>query len=545
MAGVGNYRRRARILGLLFAMVALAACTGGGKPNGTEASPAPKQGGTAVIGTIADVDSWNEYLSRQSFANSLHRRIFLRLAQEMGDWSDHPPGYEPLLAESWSSSQDGKAITFRLRNAVWSDGRPITASDVRYTWKAQTSQNVAWTGAGSKARIIDVEIVDEHTVTFRFDAVYPEQLADAVEGGILPEHVFGQTPFAGWRTRDWSTLRIASGPFMLERHSPGEEIVLVRNPRYFRDGFPRLDKVVVRVVPDATSLLTQLLSGAVDYMEGVAPREAGRVRSGAGVKLIPFDFPMYDFIGWNGSRPPFDDPDVRRAMTLAIDRKALVEDLLYGYGRVSVGPILSFWWGADRTLEAWPYDPAEARRLLASRGWEPRANDGVLVKNGRPLEFEILTNAGNRLREAALVKIQAQLSRVGARIHPIPLEMQTLVQKVTGGTFDAYLGGWRFVGKLDLKPIFGSAETPPGGSNVVRYRSSEVDRLLDALSGEHDWRTMKPILASIERAIHRDQPCTFLYETQRLAAAGPRLRDAGIDIPADPLARLERFGLSP
>ncbi len=519
----------------------VASCGSGEKPAGKTVAPSPKRGGTAVIGSITDVDSWNEYLSRQSFANGIHRRIFLRLAQEHGDWRDHPPTYEPLLAESWSFSPDGKAITFRLRDATWSDGRPITASDVRFTWNAQTSKEVAWAGADGKARITDVTVVDDRTVTFRFDTIYPEQLADAVEGGILPEHVFGKVPFADWRTHDWSTTSIGSGPFVLERRSPGEEIVLVRNPRYFREGFPRLDKVVVRIVPDATNLVTQLLAGSVDYMEGIAPREAERVRSTAGVELIPFDFPMYDFVGWNGRRPPFDDPEVRRAMTLAIDRNALVDDLLYGYGRVSAGPILSFWWGADRTLEPWPYDPKEARRILESRGFKPTGKGGALERGGRPVEFEILTNAGNRLREAALVKIQEQLSRIGVVAHPRAMEMATLVQRVTGGSFGAYLGGWKLVGKLDLAPIFGSGGIPPKGNNVVHYRSAELDRLLDSLSAEHDWTGMKPVLASIQQVINRDQPYTFLYETKRLAAAGPRLHDVEIDIPADSLAHLERF----
>jgi peptide/nickel transport system substrate-binding protein len=165
----------------------------------------------------------------------------------------------------------------------------------------------------------------------------------------------------------------------------------------------------------------------------------------------------------------------------------------------------------------------------------------VLVRDGRPLEFEILTNAGNRLRESVLVKIQEQLSKIGVRARPVPLEMQTLAHRCTTGSFDAYLGGWKFSGKLDLKPIFGTSGIPPKGNNVVRYRSTEVDRLLEALARETDWQAMKPGLDAVQRAIHEDQPYTFLYETQRLAAAGPRLQGAEIDIPTDPLARLERF----
>ncbi len=524
--------------------LALAALAGCGAP-APEAPAEPVRGGTAVLGSISDVDGWNEYLSRQSFANNLHRRIWLRLAQELGDGRDHPPSWDPLLAESWSFSDGGTVLTFRLREAAWSDGRPVTASDVVFTWRAQTSPDVAWIGAQSKARIASVEAADPRTVVFRFDRAYPDAFADAVEGGILPEHAFGAVPFAAWRDHDWSGVRVGSGPFLLERHAPGEEIVLARNPRYFREGLPRLDRVVLRVVPDASSLVTQLLAGGLDYVEGVAPREAARVRAAPGTRLLAFDYPMYDYVGWNGAKAPLDDPAVRRALTMAIDRKGIVDDLLYGFGRVSAGPVLSFWWGADPTLEPWGYDPEEARRLLADRGYAPRPGDGVLVRDGKPFEIEMTTNAGNRLRESVVVKIQSQLSRIGVRVKPAPLEMRTFVHRNTIGEFDSYVGGWRFSGKIDLRSLFGSREDPPRGSNVVRYRSAEVDRLLDVFDGAREWRDAKPALDGLQREIHRDQPYTFLYETQRLAAAGPRLHGVEIDVPADPLARLERWWVTP
>src|SRR6185295_16492899 len=106
---------------------------------------------------------------------------------------------------------------------------------------------------------------------------------------------------------------------------------------------------------------------------------------------------------------------------------------------------------------------------------------GVLEREGVPLEFELTTNAGNRLREAVLVKVQEQLARIGVAAHPRPLEMKTFRQQNSAGAYDAYLGGWRFSGKIDLKSVFGSGAVPPHGNNVVFYRSSELDGLLDEL----------------------------------------------------------------
>lgn len=511
--------------------LSLGACSGGG---GSPAPPSqadtlPARGGTLVIGSTSDADAWNEYVSQQTLAINLLRRIYARLAQEQGDSREHPPSFAPLLAESWSFSADGLTLSFKLKDATWSDGTPITAKDVRFTWTAQTSPAVSWTGASFKERITDVQVVDPHTVAFRFDRSYPEMLADAVEGGILPEHVFGPVPFDAWRTNDWSQVRIGSGPFLLDRWRPGEEIVLVRNPRYVDPERPFVDKVVVRIVPDIGNLETQLAAGALDYVEGVPPQDAERLARTKGLALLTFENPMFDYVGWNGRKKPFDDPEVRRALTLGIDRKAIVDDLLYGYGRVSSGPLLSTWWAADPSLAAFPYDPDEARRILAAKGYDQK----------HPLAFELTTNAGNRVREAVTLKIQEQLGRIGVKVSPRTFEMKAFRERNVAGNFDAYVAGWRFNGKLDLASIFGGKALPPAGSNVVAYRSAEADRLLAAIGAAADWPAAKDAYAKFARRIHDDQPYTFLYEGKRIAAFGPRLRGMRIDVPSDPLARLE------
>jgi len=547
----GSSARWAALFFLLLAVVWVPGCGGSrGEADLEAAKPrlaaGPKKGGTLVVGAISDIDSWNEYLSRQASSVDLLRRVYLRLARPLGDTRDHPPTFEPQLAESWASSDDGKTLTFRLRDCTWSDGKPITAQDVVFTWKAQVAPDVAWVAASSKERITAVEQgADARTVVFRFDRAYPDQMGDAVDGGILPEHVFGAVPFADWRTQDWSFAHVGSGPFLPERHEPGQEIALERNPRYFVKDAPLVDRVVVRIVPDASNLVTQLLAGGIDFLDGVPPREAARVGAAAGTKLLPYDEPKYDYLGWNGSKAPFSDPKVRAALTLAIDRKALVDDLLFGYGRVSQGPILSFWWGADREQASWPYDLEEAKRRLFDLGFRP-GKDGTLARNGKPLAFEITTNAGNRLRESMLVKIQEQLARAGVRVAPVPLEMKTFMERNMSGKYDAYLGGWRFTGKIDLRSIFRSDQVPAkGGNNVVFFKSPEVDRLIDALDTASTWNAMVPTLRDVQRRIHDEAPYTFLYETQRIAAAGRRLHGARVDIPSDPLARLETWSVEP
>lgn len=502
---------------------------------GCAPAPAPRAGGTMVVGSTVDLDSWNEYLSQQAFAVSLHKRIWLRLAQEAGPGADGLPRWEPLLAESWESSEDGRALVFRLREASWSDGTPLTSSDVRFTWKAQTDPEVAWIGAAAKSRILDVETPDPRTAVFRFERPYPEQFADAVDGGILPEHVHGKVPLDRWRGHDWSAVRVGSGPFLPASHRPGEEIVLERNPSYFREGLPHLDRIVVRIVPDTANVLAQFLAGRLDWVEGIPPQDAARARAVPGARIVPLDAPGFDYVGWNGSRPPFDDPEVRRALGLATDAQAIVDELLYGFGRVSRGPIPSSSWAAPSETAGARHDTDEARRILARKGFGP----------DRPLTFEILTNAGNRLRESVLVKLQDQWARAGVRAVPAVLDSRALRERASRGEFDAYLHGWRFAERVDLAAVFGSGALPPAGANYVRYVPKEIDALLETLSRAADPEAARAAYAAIARRVVEDQPYTFLYEPQRIVAVGSRLSEADLDIAADPLARVERFRLSP
>ena len=333
-------------------MAVTIACTGDRPQRSTQTARAS----IAVGATIADLSGVNELLASDiQFTTDVLDQLFLQLLSEQADFAEHPPTFAPELALSYDWSDDHRALTFHLReDAVWSDGVPITAEDVRWTWQAQVSAEVAWSYADLKDAITDVEVVDPHTVRYHFREAYSSQLLDAIEGKILPKHVWSEIPFAEWRQRaDWFRDHlVTSGPFRLAAWRPGEEIVLARNERYFDPALPKLDRVVFRVVPDAATHVEQLLAGALDFACGVTPADATRIANRSDLRILAFDNRQYDYIAWNSLRAPFDDPEIRRALTLAIDRQALVDTLFKGYARVASSPIPSNIWAHDPTTRA-------------------------------------------------------------------------------------------------------------------------------------------------------------------------------------------------
>jgi peptide/nickel transport system substrate-binding protein len=300
--------------------------------------------------------------------------------------------------------------------------------------------------------------------------------------------------------------------------------VLRRNDRYYEREFPYLDRVVMRFVPDQASLLAQLLNGEVDFVPQISTSDAPRVKANPHLRLIPYWFNIYVGIVWNNERPPFTDPEVRRALTLGTDRQTIVETLWGEYARIGISPLLTSVWAHDKSLKPWPYDPAEARRILAAKGWKDTDGDGVLDRNGKPFTIELETNAGNQARVDAMVMIQDQLKKVGIRVEPREVEFNTMMSQMLEGKFEAAILGQSLDTSLDMTDNFHSRSIGTRNNNA-RYRNPEVDRLLETAVSQPEMRDELPYLRRIERILHRDQPITFLWESKRLSAANKRLRN--------------------
>lgn len=477
----------------------------------------------------------NELVAGGSRADQdVRDQLLLHLFEEQPDFADGPPSFSPALAESVTWSPDRRRATVRLRrDATWSDGHPVTADDVVWTWRAQTHPAVGWRYRQSKERIEAVEAVDPHTVVFVFATAYLAQMTDLNEGAVLPRHAWGRLPFERWREDpDWFARHlVTSGPFRLAEWVPGERIVLAPSPACHPTPAPHparcpaLERVVFRVVPDAAARIAQLEAGALDYVADIAPADAARLARRPDVAIERFWHRRYDYLAWNLGREPFSDPGVRRALTLAIDRQALVDTLWHGFARVAVSPVPASVWAAHPALEPWPHDPAAARLLLERRGWRDEDGDGVRERRGRRLSFELAANGDNRQRVDAAIMIQAQLARVGVEARVRSLDFHALVERLDTHEFDAALGAWGIDTSLDLWYAFHSAAIADG-YNSGAYSDTEVDRLIEAARRAREPAALLDPLRRLQEILHRDQPYTFLVEPLGLDARRRRVRGA-------------------
>jgi peptide/nickel transport system substrate-binding protein len=498
--------------------VLLAACSGGGSAGERpDAEEAPVQGGTAIVSRISDFDAFNQFVSTDYDTSQTMRYMLymplVRLDDEMN--------YTPYLADSMWMPEDGSSISFRVREGLtWHDGTPVTAADVVWSTEMYMNPDLAYANLQYFQFIDRVEKVDDRTVTFHFTEPHSDAPMDFTEWEAMPKHLLEDVPAAQMRNAEFNRRPVGNGPFRFVSWTANQDVVFEANPDFVL-GRPHLDRVVFRIIPEQTTELTELLTGGIDLVRAIQPAEAARVENSDAARLIAYEARSYTYLAWNTKNPLFADPAVRRALTMGIDRQQIVDALLYGYAEIATADIMPFQWEFSKELEAWPYDPDRARRLLADAGWSDSNGDGILDKGGRPFRFTLETNQGNDLREDIIVIVQSDLRKVGIDVQPRLAEWNSLIDRLKRKDFEAVVSGW----SVDFK--FDPTETLSCGGGVYNYPSycnPQADSLSRAALTTLDRALAKPIWDRYQQVIHQDQPYTFLYYlTERLGVSN-RLR---------------------
>jgi peptide/nickel transport system substrate-binding protein len=475
---------------------------------------------TLTVGLLSEPPSLNPLAATSNETKDIVWQIFLKLLDEKPDYLN----FAPRLARSWTFSEDSLSIQFHLRDDVrWSDGTPVTAEDVKFTWELHTDTLVAWRSRSLKKSISNVEVIDPHTVEFQFDHRYPYQLMDANDGVILPRHLLVDIPREQLRQHAFGRNPVGNGPYKLARWEPEQYIELVKNPDYYEPGKPHIDRIVFKFVPDIVTLTTQLKKGEIDLLESF-PSDQLKVltRRYPGIKVYTYSSREYWFVSWNSKRSLFAEADVRRALTMAIDREEIISTLWGGNASVCTSPIYNNLWAFDSSIEPIPYDPAGSRDKLAALGWRDSDGDGVLDKDGIPFEFELITNNSSQQRMDVATMVEAYLGAVGVRARIRAMEFRAVVERLFSFEYDSCVLGWGTPTKPDITSHWHSAAMPPDGYNISGYHNPEVDRLIDQAKVELDRERAKHLWSQVQRIIYRDQPFTFLLIPDEVTALDGR-----------------------
>lgn len=443
----------------LTAIVLLATGCGG------SANPVVKTGGTLTYAAESEPDLVNPALTEPNIPNQMIFRGLTRHDQRNAVQAD--------LARSWDISPDRLTYTFKLRDGVaWHDGRPFTAADVKFTVDLILDKKTDSTNRHDFELIKSVEAVD--TQTARVTLLQPfAPLLDKLTIGLIPKHLLEGKDA---QKADFNERPVGTGPFKFNEWRKGEFMTLEANPSFY-GGRPRLDKVILKFLPDASQRLLQLKNGEVDaaFLE---PKQVAQFKNSGKVSLYIWPTADYRVLMPNFKNPVFGDARVRQALNYAIDRDALLKSVLVGYGEPASGPLQM---GAFRNEEVAPftYDPAKVKSLMTVAGWKP-GGDGIWQKDGKRLSLIITAPASDPVRVdiANVAATSLKANGVDATVDP---REWSFIRK-NWAKLDVFVLGWGSPFDPDdhtFKIFHSSQVLDKGGFNLGSYVNPRVDRLLE------------------------------------------------------------------
>lgn len=513
-----------RVLAFLILVVAalfIAACDGGGKrqqhrPPG-QAKPA--QGDTLVDGAIGEPSNLIPILASDSSSHDVAALVYNGLVKY-----DKNLNLIGDLAESWDVSPDGLTITFHLRRGVkWHDGADFTSRDVLYTFRVTIDPKTPTAYAEDFKQVEKAEAPDLHT----FRVTYGKPFAPALASWgmpVLPSHLLEGKDIT---KSPLSRNPIGTGPYRFAEWIAGQKVVLEAFPSYF-EGQPNIDRYVYRIIPDTSTMYMELKAGGVDMMP-LTPvqyqRQTDTAEFRARFNRYRYPASTYVYLGYNLRNPLFADKRVRQALTSAINKDEIVQGVLLGMGQIAHGPYKPGTWPYNTRIQDFGYNPERARTLLAEAGWNKRNSDGMLVKNGQPFRFTVLTNQGNDQRLKTAQIIQQRLKSIGIDVTIRVLEWASFITHfIDKGNFEAVILAWTIPQDPDIFDVWHSSKTAPKELNFIAFKNAEVDRLLVEGRGTFDKRKRMDCYYRIQEILVEEQPYTFLYVPDALPVVNARFR---------------------
>ncbi|MEM1610277.1 MAG: ABC transporter substrate-binding protein [Sulfolobales archaeon] len=480
----------------------------------------PKIGGTLVVIHWGDPKSFNPDSQVDDALFAIASQIYNKLV-------DLDVNYNviPELASSWEVSPNGSTFIFHLvKNVRWHDGYPFTSADVKYTLEAIKKYKGVMYSFLKMDKLVSVDTPDNYTVIVRYSEPFPAFLGFLAWYGtfILPEHIFNKTEYKDWMDPSIPALTkpVGTGPFRFVEYVKGDHVTLEANPDYFK-GRPCIDRVVFKIVPDATSALQSFLAGEGDWLTNPPPpSEIPRINSTPGLIVNMRPVPSRWYIAFNLLNPLLSDIRMRLAIAYAINTSEIVEKALNGYGYPARGmytPVISWAFNPNASLPS--YDPAKAEALLDELGFKKGSDGFRYFPNGSRLVLRFTIFQGAQTEAIAAV-IKEQLKRVGIDVKIEEYEIAAWENKVVKQRdYDlAMLDGFQGPDPDNMRSRFG----PGAYLNMANYSNPEFGRLLDQAASEPDPAKRAQLYWKAQEIMAKDLPylpivdlvAFFIYRTE-------------------------------
>jgi peptide/nickel transport system substrate-binding protein len=421
-------------------------------------------------------------------------------------------------------SADGLTIRYRLREHVrWQDGRPFSSADVKFTYDAIMNPRNDVVSRHGYDVVDHVDTPDAATVVFHLKHRFAPFVATVFGESdgpfcIVPAHLLAQR--SSINDGPYNAMPIGTGPFRVVRWLRGNRIELVRNDDYFM-GRPKLKSIVISFIPDENAEIVQLRTHEIDwaFQVSVNAYRSLRAMSADDVRSVLTPFNGYEAIIFNAGRRPTSDVRIRRAITYALDKRALAGKLAFGAAEPATEDLPPFMWAYDTTLRPTPYDPGLAKKLLAAAGYGP----------ARHLPLDLFFEQSEATNRALGVQIQSLLAPLGidVTLHPQQSSIYYASYAQNGtlehGNFDLGLNRWMSGVDPDDSAQFTCSNIPPKGVNPPHFCDPAMDAAQTIALETYGEAGRKPAYGRIQRLLEREAPQDFLWWPKQIEAISPDL----------------------
>ncbi len=441
-----------------------------------------------------------------------------------------------LCSEMPTVSADKLEYTLKLRrDARWHDGKPVTAHDVKFSFDMMMNEKVD--AERTRSYYVDVksvEVIDDHTVKFTYKQPYYYTLYTFYDFPLVPRHAFAGLKDPGdMNTHPYNDSPIGCGPYKLERWEKGNQVVLVRNEDYFGPK-PYFKKIILRFIQDETTAVAALKRGEIDLMAVPPSRWELDLKNDAELlkEYRPYEGyrPQYFYTGWNAGKPLFKDKRVRKALSMLCDVRDWMNNAWYGHATQITGPFYFLSRQYNPSVKPLPFDPARARQLLAEAGWTDTDEDGILDREGKKFEFEFLITTQNPYAEKMATMMKEQCKRVGIIVTIRAMEWGAFLEQLNEDKYDCCTLGWSWDWpENDPYQVWHSSQIANRGSNRVKFKNEEADRLILEIRTEFEDQKRIEKCRRLHEIIYEEQPYTFLINPKRIGLYHKRLQNMKFD----------------
>ncbi|TME56362.1 MAG: hypothetical protein E6I60_04125 [Chloroflexi bacterium] len=498
------------------------------------APEAPRPGGTYVEGVVGQLGSLNPLFGEATAGpNDLDALLFEPLVRVL------PTGtVQARLASRWEVSPDGRSYSFTVRpNARWSDGTPVTADDVVFT--VRTVQDPQFPGAllNQSWKDIIATAIDAGHVRFALPGHNAGFLANLELLDIVPSHLLAGKSMAELASASPNLNPVGTGPFRMVGNL-GDRIQLERNPFAWRR--PWLNSMTIRSFPSQTAALDALDRGQIDGLANLTPSGAAQERANRQVSVLSASTYQYAELLFNlkAEAPYFQDVKVRQAIARAIDRPAIIRDVLGGQAVPADSPIpRSITWAYDSAAQQPAHDAAAAAKLLDDAGWT--LVNGVRTKGATSLSFGLTVSSDVPPYERVAERVATQLAEVGIVAQLRPVTTASLIHDyLNPRSFDMTLTAFDNGPDPDVYSFWHSSQSHTGGFNFAGMKKNVfIDGDLEDGRNTLDLKARAKAYATFQEDFAKEIPAVFLYSPRYVIAVNRRIHGFRLDSAIEPEER--------